>query len=244
MVNELVVFWQHIEIFDGWVFIKKRIITVIIGSVCHYSRILHAGGNRPLHVIAIHWPSEINLCPCPPLKLLKLASRADAIGLCVARFMAMLPAENPVCLVSHSYGTRVVAVALQALSRGVVADPISAETGCRRRIRAVFTASTIDHHWLNPGERLDHALDRVECLLNFENLLDPALKAYPLTDVCFDHPLGQNGFNCIDRLKLGRKLDKVTERNVTMAVGCGHMMARYYTKPAVMNWMMPYIFFD
>jgi hypothetical protein len=210
----------------------------------HYSRIVHAGGNRPLHLIAIHWPSEVNLCPCPPVQLNEIARKADAVGLCLARFLAMIPADHPVCLLGHSLGCRASAVALQALSRGLVSDPVSPTTGDRRRIRVVFTAATIDHHWLNPGERLEHALNRAECLLNFTNLLDPALKAYPLTDPLLHHPLGQNGLSCFDRKKLGWQAEKVTERDVTCAVGAGHVIARYYSQPEVMCWMVPYVFFD
>lgn len=209
-----------------------------------YRQVVHAGGHRPVHFIAVHWPAEFNLLPCPCVKLNQLERRADAIGMCVARFLAMLPAENPVCLLGHSLGTRITAQALQALAYQMVPDPISAATGCRRRIRAVFTAATIDHHWLNPGERFDGAIGRVECMLNFTNLLDPALKAYPLNDPLLHHPLGQNGLICFDRWKLGDQAEKVRQRDVSVAVHCGHFVESYYAQPSVINRLIPYVYFD
>lgn len=209
-----------------------------------YRQIVHAGDHRPLHVIVVHWPAEFNLLPCPCVKLNQLERRADAIGMCIARFLAMLPPENPVCLLGHSLGSRIVAVALQALSRGQIEDPVSPKTGRRRRIRVVFTAATIDHHWLNPGERLEHAIDRAECLLTFTNIFDPALKAYPLNDPLLHHPLSQFGLTCFDRKKLGWQAEKITERDASLAVGCGHFAERYYSKPAVMNWLIRYVYFD
>lgn len=209
-----------------------------------YRQVVHAGGHRPLHVIAVHWPAGFNLLPCPCVKLNQLERRTDAIGLCIARFLAMLPPENPVCLLGHSLGTRITAQALQALSYGTVPDPVSNATGCRRRIRVVFTAATIDHHWLNPGKRFDRAIDRAECLLNFTNVFDPALKAYPLNDPLLHYPLGQFGLNCFDRKKLGWQTEKITERDVSLAVGCSHFIEAYFAEPAVINGLIPYVYFD
>lgn len=143
----------------------------------HYASIVHMGGNRPLHFIAVSWPSDISIFPCPPVQLTHLERRAHATGHGLAQFLAMIPPENPVCLLGHSYGALVTSVALQAISRGVVADPVSSETGCRRRIRVVFNAAAIDHHWLNPGEKLEHAVDRVECMLVFTNYADRSLSS-------------------------------------------------------------------
>ncbi len=210
----------------------------------HYARILHAGGNRPLHLIAIHWRSDINICPYLPSKLNVLERRADAVGFCIARLLSMLPPEQPVCLLGHSYGSRVTAATLQFLSRGQVADPISETTNSRRRIRVVFTASTLDHHWLNPGQRFEHTLHRAECLINFRNRVDPAMTWYPFTDPLFHHTLGLSGFTWCDKKKIGWQAEKITDRSVTIAVGFGHMIERYYATPEVMNWMIGYIYFD
>lgn len=210
----------------------------------HYRNIVHRGGHRRMHFIAVHWPSELNLFPCPPASLNQIERRANAIGMCLARFLSRVPADNPVCFMGHSYGARVVCVMLQALSRGLVVEPVSPETGCRRRIRVVFTAASIDHHWLNPGKELEHAIDRVECLLNFTNCLDPAMQAYGLNEPCLNPPLGRFGLTWLDRKKLGWQAEKVTDRNITFAVRCGHMAERYFSHPDVMCPMIPYIYFD
>lgn len=210
----------------------------------HYRNIVHASSHRPVHFIAVHWPSELNLCPCPPASLSQIERRANAIGMCLARFLSRLPAENPACFMGHSYGARVVCVMLQAFSRGVVVDPVCPKTGCRRRIRVVFTAASIHHSWLNPGQELEQAIDRVECLLNFSNCLDPAMQAYSLNASCLTPPLGRVGLTCFDRIKLGWQAEKVANRNVTLAVRCGHVAGRYFSRPEVMNPMIPYIYFD
>ncbi|MCA9071533.1 MAG: hypothetical protein KDA84_21550 [Planctomycetaceae bacterium] len=210
----------------------------------HYREIVHTSGHRPLHFIAVHWPSELNLLPCPPAALKQIEPRTNAIGMCLARFLTQVPADNPVCFMGHSYGARVISVMLQAYSRGTVPEPVSPTTGCRRRIRVVLTAASINHQLLNPGKELEHAIDRVECLLNFTNCFDPALQAYALTEPCLIPPLGRVGFTCFDRMKLGWQADKVKNRNVSLAVGCGHMAGRYFTRPEVMQPMIPYIYFD
>lgn len=210
----------------------------------HYSSIVHMGGNRPLHFIAVSWPSEISIFPCPSVQLSHLERRAHATGQGLAQFLTMIPPENPVCLIGHSYGALVTSVALQAISRGVVADPVSSETGCRRRMRAVFNAAAMDHHWLNPGEKLEHAVDRVECMLVFTNCADPAMQGYSLTDPLLHHPLGQIGLTCIDRLKLGWQSKKIKEKDVTFLVGCRHFVVNYFSDPEVIQAKIPYIYFD
>lgn len=223
--------------FVSWEFAARK-------SPDHYRHIVHGGGHRPLHFIAVHWPSETNLVPCPAASLNQMERRANAIGMCLARFLSQVPAENPVCMLGHSYGARVICVMLQALSRRHVVEPITAETGRRRRIRVVFTAGAIDHHRLNPGQELDHAIHRVECLLNFTNCLDPAMQAYAFTEPLLTQPLGHVGFTCLDRIKLGGQAEKITRRDVTLAVGCGHVADKYFSRPEVMTPMIPYIFFD
>ncbi len=209
----------------------------------HYASIVHMGGNRPLHFIAISWPSDVSLFPCPPVQLSQLERRAYATGHGLAQFLAKIPPENPVCLLGHSYGALVTSVTLQALSQGVVTDPVSPETGCRRRIRAVFNAAAIDHHWLNPGEKLEHAIDRVECMLVFTNHADPAMQGYALNDPLLHQPLGQIGLTCIDRIKLGWQSKKVKEKDVTFIVGCGHFVVKYFSNSEVMRAKIPYIYF-
>ena len=70
-----------------------------------------------------------------------------------------------------------------AAGRSTTGSPVrpsaSESGGPSLRLRAVAIASASDRHWLDPGERFDHALAASEAVLSLYNRLDPVLVVHP-----------------------------------------------------------------
>lgn len=203
-----------------------------------------AAPERPLHVVIFTWPSEGHITLVPHLDVAILGRRAAWQGLHLARFIARLPPDNPVCVVGHSHGARVVAASLHLLGGGCVEGcRLDCGVDGRQRLRAVLAAAAIDHHWLNPGERYGRATWPVECLLNFRNRHDVALGAYPLRRPFSRAALARTGFTQDDVERLGWLSAKLAEADVTHLVGCGHIWPHYYSHPEIARAMVPYVYF-
>jgi len=213
-------------------------------SVRRYKRLVAAGGNRPMHFIAAHWPSDPGTMICPGYQVEKLSSRAEYNGIYLAQFIRRIPADNPVSLIGHSHGCRVISSALHLLGGGCVEGVRVSNPSPHRRMRVVFGAGAIDHHWLNPGEKYGCALNRVECLLNVYSRWDCVLKLYPFTDPLFHHAVGQRGFTNSDLKKIGYQSRKIRQLDVTHLVGTGHAIANYAPYPQIRAQAIPYLYFD
>lgn len=213
-------------------------------SVARYKRIVASANDRPLHFIAAHWPSDPGPLLLPSIQVNALGRRAEFNGIYVAQLINRIPPENPVALIGHSHGCRVVASALHLLGGGTV-NGIAVTDPCpNRRIRAVFTAAAIDHHWLNPGEKYGCAINRIECLLNVRNQNDLVLKLYPLREPLLHHAIGQSGFRHRDLVRIGSQSQKLAELDVTHLVGTSHMIAKYAVHPQIRAAVVPYLYFD
>jgi hypothetical protein len=203
-----------------------------------------AAPHRPLHVVFYTWPSEGCITMLPHADVAILGRRAEHHGLHLARLISRLPAGHPVCLLGHSHGARLAAAALHLLGGGPVQGyRLAWQPNPGRRIRAVFAAAALDHHWLNPGERYGRALCQVEWLLNLRNRRDLPLAAYPLRKPFSHRALARAGFTRRDVARLGWQRAKIAQIDVTPLIGTGHMWPNYYRRPEIAAAIVPFVYF-
>lgn len=206
---------------------------------------LKAGAcGRPFQMIYFSWPSDRALSPFASIDVAILGSRASRNGFYLASLIQSLPPECPVCLVGHSHGTRIISSGLHLLGGGVVEGHRHRTPGCSgRRIRVVYTASAIDHDWLNPEERYGRALCCVECLINLRNAKDPALQIYPLRRIGSSRALGLAGFTSKDRRELGAYGFRVRDWDVSSLIGHDHSWPNYVAHNSLASSLRNYLFF-
>ncbi len=198
----------------------------------------------PFQMIYFSWPSDRPLSALASIDVAVLGKRASRNGFYLTSLLQQLPTDCPVCLLGHSHGTRVISSSLHLMSGGVVEGHRHSHPSSNgRRIRTVFTASAIDHDWLNPGERYDRALSSTECLLNLRNRKDPALVIYPLRGPGSSRALGCTGFTEKDREELGRRNPKVRDWDVSEMIGIGHLWPNYMKRPALASHLRNYLYF-
>ena len=199
---------------------------------------------RPFQMIYFSWPSDRMLSPFASIDVAILGSRASRNGFYLASLIQSLPPECPICLVGHSHGTRIISSGLHLLGGGVVEGHRHCTPGCSgRRIRVVYTASAIDHDWLNPEERYGRALCCVECLINLRNAKDPALQIYPLRRIGSSRALGLAGFTSKDRRELGAYGSRVRDWDVSSLIGHDHSWPNYVTYTSLASSLRNYLFF-
>lgn len=209
-----------------------------------YRWIRSAAPDRPLQVVFFSWPSDLPLLGLIPVDIGVLGRRSAFNGMYLAQLISQIPGDRPICLLAHSHGARASSAALHLLAGGRV----QGHRFCRpetsgRRMRAVFLAAALDHHWLNPGERYDRALCRLEALLNVRNHRDSVLHFYPLRRPCSRKALGYAGLSQKDRRRMGWQSLKVTEIDVAPLIGSHHYWQYYYGRPDIAAAIAPYVFF-
>lgn len=198
----------------------------------------------PFQMIYFSWPSDRPLTLLASIDVTLLGRRAGKNGFYLASLIQQLPPECPVCLVGHSHGTRVISSCLHLLAGGSVEGFRHCGSGCNgRRIRTVFSASAIDHDWLNPGQRFDRALCCTECLLNLTNHKDPALMIYPLGRIASSRALGCSGFTAKDHRKLGPWSSRVRDWNVSDSIGTAHLWPKYLSQRWLPRSLRNYFYF-
>jgi hypothetical protein len=209
-----------------------------------YSWLKAGACGRPFQMIYFSWPSDRALSPLASIDVAILGSRASRNGFYLASLIQSLPPECPICLVGHSHGTRIISSGLHLLGGGVVEGHRHCTPGCSgRRIRVVYTASAIDHDWLNPEERYGRALCCVECLINLRNAKDPALQIYPLRRIGSSRALGLAGFTSKDRRELGAFGSRVRDRDVSSLIGHDHSWPNYVAHNSLASSLRNYLFF-
>ncbi len=112
-----------------------------------------------------------------------------------------------------------------------------------RRIRVVYTASAIDHDWLNPEERYGRALCCVECLINLRNAKDPALQIYPLRRIGSSRALGLAGFTSKDRRELEHTDPEFATGMCPHWIGHDHSWPNYVAHNSLASSLRNYLFF-
>ncbi len=210
-----------------------------------------AAPHLPLHVVFFTWPSEgpfsldagnALTSPVPGLDVAILGRRAEMNGARLARLINVIPKENPISLVGHSHGARVVASALHLLGGGQLQD-IAVPRSEPHRLRTVLAAAAIDHDWLNSRQRYGQAMCSTECLLNMQTRHDWALWFYPLRRPFSSRSLGRVGFTGRDLQALGGRESRVAQVDVSDFIGTGHIWPHYYNSPEIARAMLPYVYF-
>jgi hypothetical protein len=200
--------------------------------------------DRPLHVISYSWPSDAG-SPWPsPLLINQLGRWAENSAFYLARLIANLPEECPVCLVGHSQGARAVVATLHLLGGGAIGGYVLPYgVGTSRRYHAVLAAAAVDRHWLNPGQRYERAICRAERILNLRNPADFALHVYPLRSPLSRQALGDTGFTLWDRTRLGAASYKAIDFDVSAVIGLEHIWPAYHSVPRIAEVIAPYAYF-
>jgi hypothetical protein len=195
-------------------------------------------------VVAFDWPSQrtqSNLVRDANEK----ARRAFVAGYHLARFLQGFPPGSRVCLVGHSHGGLAALSALHLLGGGALDDGFDATAllggGPSLRLRAVVIAPACDRQWLDPGERLGHALAASEGVLCLYNPLDPALPVHPFGKYSDNRrALGQVGLGRRDEARLGPLAGRYRERNVAPMLGVRHTFLGTVVLPGVAGWIGAY----
>jgi hypothetical protein len=174
--------------------------------------------------------------------------RAYIAGLHLAQFIQTFPPGTRICLIGQSYGGRVVLSALHLLGGGSLDDQAGSppvrltHTRPDLHLRAVILGAAADHDWLNPGERLDHALPACEGLLNLYNSKDVALTLYPFLFRSGNRPsIGRHGLSPADYEALGPLASRVSQHDTLDRVGAAHTLLDSIADEQIARWMAPYL---
>lgn len=209
-----------------------------------YSRV-QAQSPGPIQMIFFTWPSDGPYSGCFPVDVAVRGRQADFNGFHLAYLLSNIPESCPVCFVGHSHGSRVILSGMHLAGGGTIeGHSFPYSTGPSRRIRVILAAGAMDHHWLNPGQQYECALNRVECLLNLQNRHDLALAAYPLSHLFARRAVARSGFTQHDARKLGYQSLKLRNCDVTHLVGSKHYWPYYYKQPSIVAAMIPYLHFQ
>ncbi|MFN0197136.1 MAG: hypothetical protein ACKVT0_10335 [Planctomycetaceae bacterium] len=200
--------------------------------------------DQPLQVVFFSWPSDTSVFPIPHLTIAKLGRQAEYNGFHLATLISHFPVSQPVTILGHSHGSRTAVSAMHLLGGGGIQNRFVTDCDPSRRYHVVFAAAAMDHHWLNPGQRYDRALCRIECLVNLINRRDIALAFYPLRAPFARRAVAVSGFTDTDWAKLGYTGSQVSEIDVTSLVGPHHMWPHYYNHPEIATAIHPVLHFD
>lgn len=212
-----------------------------------YNWIRRSAPHLPAHFLFYTWPSEAMcnaMASANPVAVNERGRWAENNAFYLADLIAHLPHESPICLVGHSHGARVTIATLHLIAGGEInGQTYPYDTGSNRRYRAVLAAAALDRHWLNPGERYDFAVCRVEGMLNLVNATDVALHFYPLRHAFSRKAIAVTGVTRWDRHRLAGQGNKIIDYDVTTLVRLGHFWPNYYEEPQIGRAISPYVYF-
>jgi hypothetical protein len=188
-----------------------------------------AGGLPPESLLIVYdWPSQREL-PGVYADLNEKSKRARIAAYHLARFLQEAPAGARVCLVGQSDGGRVSLTTLHLLSGAVLpaicGEPAGQLSAGRPdlRCRCVIVDAAAGHHWLNPGERLDHVLPYCDAFYNIYNSGDVVLMLFILGRFTGFRPaIGRVGLTSHDMKALGALSAKVEQIDLHSRVGFSH----------------------
>ena len=202
-----------------------------------------AAGDQPFQMVFFAWPSDRHISVFPQIDVGILGRRASRTGFFIADLINLFPPECPVCLIGHSHGARATSSALHLLGGGSVEGAFYRRPVVPRRMRAIMVSAAIDHHWLNPGERFGRALWTTESLLNIRNKRDCALAVYTLRRPFGNRALGLSGFTNRDRRKLGSRVHRIREIDVSQQLRHGHIWPRFYERREMACLFLPHMLY-
>lgn len=197
-----------------------------------YEWIREGASDQPLLVLCYRWPSAVGIkVVLGSFAVCELAQRAQFNGFYLAQLINRIPQANPVRLIGHSHGCRMIASALHLLSGGKVKGVgLAPYQWSNRGFRVTFFSAAMDHDWFNPGHRYDLAFNRICWLQNHKHTCDWALLTYPMRYPGSSRALGQTGFTAKDLRLLGSQAAKIQECNDGIGQGilrCGHSLNTY-----------------
>lgn len=204
----------------------------------HYVSGCHPG---PVQMIFFTWPSDGPRTHLFAVDVAVRGRRADFNGFHLAYLLSQIPESCPVTLIGHSHGCRLLLSTMHLAGGGTVEGCYFPYSVGNRRFRAVLAAGAMDHNWLNPGEMYGCALNRLECLLNLQNRDDRALAFYPLSRPFAHRAIARSGLTQRDYRLIGSNAAKVRDVDVTGIVGHSHYWPSYYSQPAVIATILPYL---
>ncbi len=192
--------------------------------------LLEALGGLPPETLFIifDWPSE-RTDNGLVADLNEKSRRSGIAGYHLARFLQTAPVGSRVCLLGQSDGGRIALTAMHLLA-GAVFPPFWTQAAVQLssarpdlHLRAVTLDAAAGHHWLNPDERLDHALAECEALLNLRNSGDYALALYNLGLYTGIRPaIGRVGLRPSDMRRIGPLSDRVEQYDLNPIAGHSH----------------------
>jgi len=214
-----------------------------------YRWLRSAAPHRPVQMVFFTWPSDdtSNLVPdsVDLVDARRLGLRAELNSLYLAQLISQVPDSNPVSLIGHSHGARMVAATLHLLGGGRIAGRcLTRSPYTRQRIRAVLAAAALDHDWMNPGERYDLALCRAEAVMNLRNRHDFPLIFHPTHQLFASRSLGRAGVTLLDQHRLGGVACRVCDCDVSHLIGFKHVWPHYYNEPTIACTVRHYVYFD
>lgn len=197
---------------------------------------------RPLQLVFMTWPSDESLMIVPAIGVTWMGQRAGFNGIYLSQIIDQIPPSCPLSLLGHSHGARVTAAALHYRAGGKIQGHCrSTGPDTSRRIRTIFIAAAVEHHWFNPGERYDRCLYATEMLINLRNRKDLALGVYPVVKPFATRTLARSGFSKRDRSRLGHLNCRTYEIDVTNLVGMHHIWMHYTKHASIGRAITPYM---
>ncbi len=223
--------------------------TMLRDSAGTYRWLRNAAPEKPVQMVFFTWPSDdtSNLIPdaIDTVDARRLGRLAELNAIYLAQLITRVPNGNPISLIGHSHGARMVSATLHLLGGGTV------EGRCfprgpynHHRIRAVLAAAAMDHDWFNPGERYDLALGSAEAMMNVRNRHDVPLLFHPTHQLFASRALGRSGVTWLDQFRLGPDACRIAECDVTAMIGCRHVWPYYYREPGLACAIRNYVYFE
>lgn len=218
------------------------------GLLWTHSWLDHHGALPPdVVLVAFDWPSQ-RVYHTEVRDVNEKCRRAFIAGYHLARFVQAFPPESRICLLGQSYGGRVVPAALHLLGGGALNSRLL-ERPVRLpdlrpdlHVRAVVIAASSDHHWLDPGEKFDHALLGCEAFLNLYNRRDSVMIWYPLLFTGDRRrALGQVGLLPRDLARLGPSAAHYAEYDIHDQIGREHTLLGAVAHPQIARRIAPYV---
>ncbi|MCC7422966.1 MAG: alpha/beta hydrolase [Planctomycetaceae bacterium] len=204
-----------------------------------------AAPHLPVQIVLFSWPSEPTTVLLPPVDTGIMGTRAEFNDVYLSQLIQRIPAESPVSMIGHSHGARAISSTLHLMGGGIVQGyRYPNPQAFPHRVRVVFMAGALDHHWLDPGERYGRALPRIDALLNVRNCQDWALAFYEWRRPFAGAALGKDGLYNEDRRRLGELNSKIREVDVSRLLGTNHLWPSYIRRPEIATAAVPYVYFE
>ncbi len=179
----------------------------------------------PIRFIAWSWPSAQVRGQLRDVRV--KAQRTELGGYCLGWFLAQLPEQQRVSILSYSFGVRIATGALHLVGGGQLGGrvlPPLDRPGPQARMVAL--AAALHRNWLRPGGYHEMAFSHLDFLLNLFNCCDPVLKRYPfLYKGSHAQALGYTGMYTGDLGEIGERIE---QRNVSNTVQKSHTAIHYF----------------